>query len=188
TIAAQAAALGIDTAAYLERRDTALGIDTSPYFKHREAALPGLAGLASRLAEGGSHPIDSTEAAAIESVFTETMRIKSELQSLVFHYHHYQEMFATHQKQESELADRVRKLRYADGALDNRIADAYIVYAANPEPVLAQSKAAFEEVFQAVKRGDLKAAHQAANQARSFSTREHFLGVLLRNGTLTAAN
>lgn len=164
-----------------------LEIDVKPFFNRRDTAIRGLARLESRLAEGGTHAVDSEDAAAIESVFTETMSVKSELQTLISHHRHYQDMRANHQRHEDALQGRARSFRYADGVEPSRIADGYITYAANPEPVLAESKAAFDEIFAAVRRGDLAAAHQAANKARAFSTREHFLSALVRKGTLVAA-
>ncbi|MGD9679555.1 MAG: hypothetical protein AB7W16_00110 [Candidatus Obscuribacterales bacterium] len=178
------------TLADIERLATtaaALEIDVQPFYNRRDNAVKGLARLESRLAEGGTHAVDSEDVAAIESVFTETMSVKGELQSLISHHRHYQEILATHQRHEEALPGRARSYRYADGVEPNRIADRYIAYAANPEPVLAESKAAFDEIFTAVRRGDLAAAHQAANRARTFSTGEHFLSALVRKGTLVAS-
>lgn len=165
----------------------ALEIDVKPFYNRRDTAVPGLARLESRLAEGGTHAVDSDDAAAIESVFTETMSIKGDLQTLISHHRHYQDMLANHQRHVDALPGRARSFRYADGVEPTRIAEGYITYAANPEPVLAESKAAFDEIFAAIRRGDILAAHQAANKARVFSTREHFLSALVRKGTLVAS-
>ncbi len=75
----------------------------------------------------------------------------------------------------------------AADAQDNRIATSYVDYAANPEETLAASKAAFVELFQAIQRRDLGAAHKADVRARQFSTREHLLDSLIRQGKLVAA-
>jgi len=165
----------------------ALEIDVKPFYNRRDTAVPGLARLEGRLAEGGTHAVDSDDAAAIESVFTETMSIKGDLQTLISHHRHYQDMLANHQRHVDALPGRARSFRYADGVEPTRIAEGYITYAANPEPVLAESKAAFDEIFAAIRRGDILAAHQAANKARVFSTREHFLSALVRKGTLVAS-
>lgn len=162
----------------------ALGIDTSNVASRRDAALAKLVVFSDRFETGGNHAVTEAEAAVINEVFGELWSIHSELDQLVSHWHHYKQHKANHDGWEARLADRKRNFKLADDAGDNRIATSYVEYAAKPEETLAASKAAFVELFQAVQKGDLRAAHQADTRARQFSTREHLLDALIRRGKL----
>ncbi|MCC7531144.1 MAG: hypothetical protein IT342_21740 [Candidatus Melainabacteria bacterium] len=162
----------------------ALGIDTSNVAPRRDAALAKLAVLSDRFESGGLQPVTEAEVAVIGEVFGELWSIHSDLDRLVSHWNHYKGHEANHEHWEQRLADRKRNFKVADDAGDNRIATSYVTYAANPEETLAASKAAFVELFQAIERGDLRAAHEADTRARQFSTREHLLDALIRRGKL----
>ena len=164
----------------------ALGIDTSNIASKRDAALARLAVFSDRFETGGTHEVTAAEATIINEVFGGLWGIHSDLDTLVSHWHHYKQHEANHDAWEARLAGRKRNFKVAEGAEDNRIAQMYIGYAANPADCLAESKAAFVELFQAIQRGDLGAAHKADTRARQFSTREHMLDALIRRGKLVA--
>jgi hypothetical protein len=161
-----------------------LGIDTSNVAPRRDAALARLAVLSDRFKSGGLQPVTEAEVAVINEVFGELWSIHSDLDTLVSHWHHYKGHEANHDRWEERLADRKRDFKVPDDAGDNSIATSYVTYAASPEETLAASKAAFVELFQAIQKGDLRAAHQADTRARQFSTREHLLDALVRRGKL----
>lgn len=164
----------------------ALGIDTSQVASKRDAALAQLEVFADRFESGGEQTVTEGESALIMEVFGELWGIHEELNKCVSHWHHYKQHEANHDSWEKRLADRKRNFKVADEAQDNRIATSYVTYAASPEETLAASKAAFVELFQAIQKGDLRAAHEADTRARQFSTREHMLDALIRRGKLVA--
>lgn len=163
----------------------ALGIDTSDIASKRDEALAKLTVFCDRFEAGGTHEVTTDEAAVINSVFGELFGIHQELDTCVSHWHHYkQQIESSHNHWSSGLASRKRTFRLADDAQDNRIATGYVDYAAKPEETLQTSKTALVELFQAIQRRDLRAASEAANKARQFSTREHMLAALIRRNTL----
>lgn len=165
----------------------ALGIDTSDIASKRDELLAKLAVFGDRFEVGGTHDVTTDEAAVINTVFGELFGIHQELDTCVSHWHHYKQQIEASQKHWADgLASRKRTLRLADDSQDNRIATGYVDYAAKPEETLEESKAALVELFQAIQRRDLRAAHEAANKARQFGTREHMLASLIRRGVLVA--
>lgn len=165
----------------------ALGIDTSDIASKRDAALAKLAVFSDRFEVGGTHEVTTDEAAVIGDVFGELFGIHQELDTCVSHWHHYKQQIEVSQNHWAEgLASRKRNFKLADDAQDNRIATSYVDYAAKPEETLQSSKAAIAELFLAIQRRDLRAAHEAANRGRQFSTREHLLASLIRQGKLVA--
>lgn len=165
----------------------ALGIDTSDIASKRDELLAKLAVFCDRFETGGKHEVTTDEAAVINSVFGELFGIHQDLDTCVSHWHHYKQQIEVSQKHWADgLAARKRHFRLADDSQDNRIATGYVDYAAKPEETLEASKAALVELFQAIQRRDLRAAHEAANKARQFGTREHFLASLIRRGVLVA--
>lgn len=165
----------------------ALGIDTSDIASKRDELLAKLAVFSDRFEVGGTHEVTTDEAAVINSVFGELFGIHQELDTCVSHWHHYKQQVEVSQNHWAEgLASRKRNFRLADDSQDNRIATSYVDYAAKPEETLETSKAALVELFQAIQRRDLRAAHEAANKARQFGTREHLLASLIRRGVLVS--
>jgi hypothetical protein len=165
----------------------ALGIDTSDIASKRDELLAKLAVFGDRFEVGGTHDVTTDEAAVINTVFGELFGIHQELDTCVSHWHHYKQQIEASQKHWADgLASRKRTLRLADDSQDNRIATGYVDYAAKPEETLEASKAALVELFQAIQRRDLRAAHEAANKARQFGTREHMLASQIRRGVLVA--
>ncbi len=163
----------------------ALGIDTSDIASKRDEALAKLAVFCDRFEVGGTHEVTTDEVAVINTVFGELFGIHQELDTCVSHWHHYkQQIEESHNRWSAGLASRKRTFRLADDAQDNRIATGYVDYAAKPEETLEQSKTALVELFQAIQRRDLRAASEAANKARQFSTREHMLAALISRNTL----
>lgn len=163
----------------------ALGIDTSDIASKRDELLAKLAVFSDRFEVGGTHEVTTDEAAVINTVFGELFGIHQELDTCVSHWHHYKQQIEATQNHWAEgLASRKRNVRLADDSQDNRIATSYVDYAAKPEETLETSKTALVELFQAIQRRDLRAAHEAANKARQFGTREHFLASLIRRGVL----
>lgn len=165
----------------------ALGIETSDIASKRDAALAKLVVFSDRFEVGGTHEVTTDEAAVINAVFGELFGIHQDLDTCVSHWHHYkQQVEATHDRWSEGLASRKRSFRLADDAQDNRVATGYVDYAAKPEETQAASKAAIAELFLAIQRRDLRAAHEAANKGRQFGTREHLLASLIRRGVLVA--
>ena len=163
----------------------ALGIDTSDIASKRDAALAKLVVFSDRFETGGKHEVTTDEAAVINNVYGELFGIHQDLDNCVSHWHHYkQQVEATHDRWSEGLASRKRSFRLADDAQDNRVATGYVDYAAKPEETQAASKAAIAELFLAIQRRDLRAAHEAANKGRQFGTREHLLASLIRRGVL----
>lgn len=175
----------VDSIARAVAAADALGIDTSDITSKRDEALAKLTVFCDRFEAGGTHEVTTDEAAVINSVFGELFGIHQELDTCVSHWHHYkQQIESSHNHWSSGLASRKRNFRLADDAQDNRIATGYVDYAAKPEETLETSKTALVELFQAIQRRDLRAASEAANKARQFSTREHMLAALIRRNTL----
>lgn len=175
----------IDSIARAVGAADALGIDTSDIASKRDEALAKLAVFSDRFEVGGTHEVTTDEAAVINTVFGELFGIHQELDTCVSHWHHYkQQIESSHNRWSAGLASRKRTFRLADDAQDNRIATSYVDYAAKPEETLESSKTALVELFQAIQRRDLRAASEAANKARQFSTREHMLAALIRRNTL----
>ncbi len=164
-----------------------LGIDTSNVASRRDAALEKLVVLSDRFESGGTHDVTETEVAVINEVFGDLWSIHSDLDKCVSHWHHYKQHEANHDRWEARLAERKRNFKLGADAQDNRIATSYVGYAANPDETLKDSKASFAELFQAIQRGDLGAAHKADQKARQFSTREHLLDRLISRGALVVA-
>ncbi len=161
-----------------------LSIDTSNVASRRDAAQAKLEVFADRFEMGGSQPVTEEEARVLHEAMGELWDTHADLNQLVSHWHHYKGHEANHDAWEQRLANRKRNFKVADDAGDNRIATSYVTYAASPEETLAASKAAFVELFQAIQKGDRRAAHQADTRARQFSTREHLLDALVRRGKL----
>lgn len=165
----------------------ALGIDTSDIASKRDAALAKLVVFSDRFEVGGKHEVTTDEAAVISDVCGELFGIHQELDTCVSHWHHYKKQVeVTHNHWAEGLASRKRSFRLADESQGNSVTTGYVAYAAKPEEILEASKTAMVELFQAIQRRDLRAAHEAANRARQFGTREHLLASLLRRGVLVS--
>jgi len=161
-----------------------LGIDVSNVAPRRDAALAKLVVMSDRFEVGGSQPVTEEEVGIIKEVFDELWSIHSGIDNCVSHWHHYKGVEANHDAWVKRLADRKRNFKLADGAESTNIVTGYVAYAAAPDATLEASKTAFAELFAAIQRGDLAAAHEASKQARFFGTREHMLNVLVSRGTL----
>lgn len=163
---------------------TVLEIDVSHVDSRRTEALALLDCMSDRFSSGGKHPVSEDEVAIIGKVFGELYGIGDELAKCVSHWHHYQGHLRIHESWVARLPGRSRCVKVADGEEANTILSGYIPYASNPDAALTESTTAFEELFAAVKRGDLGAAHRHDQKARFFTTREHFLDSLIRRGKL----
>lgn len=166
---------------------TALGIDTSDMAQRRDELLGQLGVFADRFETGGDHAVTDEEATLIGDVFGKLWGLHSDLDTVVSHWHHYKQHEANLTSWEERLATRPRAIKYGADTQQNPIFDRLIAHAANPDDLLASCKAAFVELFDALKRRDLRAAHTADQRACQFSSRECMLHNKVVQGALVNA-